>query len=116
MSILRVDIYTRKDCTPCNFSSEADTERGGHCVLCRVADDVIKKVRDEIPFALNEVDISSNEDLKRRYSEDIPTVFINGKKSFKFKVDEAEFRKKIKREIIKAGISRCRERKNESAL
>jgi len=116
MSKLRVDIYARQDCTPCIFNSEADPQRGGHCDLCRSASDVIRKVREEIPFLLNEVDISSNEDLKRRYSEDIPTVFINGKKSFKFKVDEAEFRKKIKREIIKAGIFRYRERKNESAL
>jgi len=84
--------------------------------MCRSASDVVKKVREEIPFVLNEVDISSNEDLKRRYSNDIPTVFINGKKSFKFKVDESEFRKKVKREIIKAGISRYRERKKESPL
>ncbi len=80
------------------------------------AREVIKKVGDDVAFVLNEVDITSSEDLKRRYNEDIPTVFINGKKSFKFKVDESEFRKKVKREIIKVGISRFRERKKESSI
>lgn len=80
------------------------------------ARDVIEKVRDEVSFVLNEVDITSSEDLRRRYSEDIPTIFINGKKSFKFKVDEGEFRKKVKREIIKMGISLFRERKKETSL
>jgi len=101
---------------PCSFSSDVDPETGSACVLCTEARDVLRKVRDEIPFVLNEVDISSNDDLKRRYSEDIPTVFINGKKSFKFKVDESEFRKKVKREIIKAGISRYRERKKDTSI
>jgi len=80
------------------------------------AREVISKVHDDVAFVLNEVDITSSEDLKRRYSENIPTVFINGKKSFKFKVDEAEFRKKVKREIIKVGISLFRERKKETSL
>lgn len=80
------------------------------------ARDVVKKVSDELSFALNEIDIASSEDLKRRYSDDIPTIFINGKKSFKFKVDEAEFRKKVKREIIKRGIILSRERNKTSSL
>ncbi len=116
MTKLRVDVYTREDCSPCHFSMDVDPITGKPCVHCRNALAVLKKVRDEIPFVLNEIDISSNEDLKRRYSEDIPTVFINGKKSFKFKVDESEFRKKVKREIIKAGIFRYRDRKSESSL
>jgi len=113
---LHVDIYTRQDCSPCRFNIEADPTTNQPCVNCRTATTVLKKVKDEIPFLLNEVDIASNDGLKRRYSNDIPTVFINGKKSFKFKVDEAEFRKKIKREILKAGISRYRERHKDDCL
>jgi len=115
MKKLRVDIYAMQDCLPCSFSAEPGPA-GQACSLCHSALDVLKRVQDEIPFVLNQVDISANKDLKRRYSENIPTIFINGKKSFKFKVDEAEFRKKVKREIIKAGISRYRERKQDSSL
>jgi len=116
MKKLRVDIYAMQDCLPCSFATDTDTTSGKPCALCHSARNVVKKVQDEIPFVLNEVDISANNDLKRRYSDNIPTIFINGKKSFKFKVDEAEFRKKVKREIIKAGISRYRERKKDSSL
>jgi len=116
MKKLRVDVYAMEDCLPCSFSSEPDPETGDQCSLCRSAREVVRKVRDEIPFLLNEVDISTNKDLKRRYTGNIPTIFINGKKSFKFRVDEAEFRKRVKREIIKAGISRYRERKKDSTL
>ncbi len=116
MTKLRVDIYAMQDCLPCSFATEGDPLSGQTCVLCQSARDVLRKVQEEIPFVLNEIDISANKDLERRYSDNIPTVFINGKKSFKFKVDETEFRKKVKREIIKAGISRYRERKKETSL
>jgi glutaredoxin len=81
------------------------------CSLCREAKKVIKKVSSDVPFAFKEIDITSSEDLFRIYKDDIPTVFINGKKSFKFKVDEEEFRKKIKKEIIKAKLSMLSNRK-----
>ncbi len=61
-------------------------------------------MNEDIPFQFREIDISSSEELFRRYKEDIPTIFINGRKAFKFKVDEAEFRKRIRKEIIRAGL------------
>lgn len=116
MSKLRVDLYARKDCLPCTYKTHGDPVTGAPCELCIDAREVLTKVRDEVSYVLNEVDITTSEDLKRRYSKDIPTVFINGKKSFKFKVDEAEFRKKVKRETIKLGITLFRERNKTSSL
>lgn len=72
--------------------------------MCVEARKVISKVNEDIPFNFREVDIRKDEDLMRRYREDIPTIFINGKKAFKFKVDESEFRKKVRKELIKAGL------------
>jgi glutaredoxin len=89
MTKLLVECYGKKD-----------------CCLCKEAKEVIGRVREEIPFQFKEVDIQSSEDLFRRYKEDVPTIFINGKKAFKFKVDEEEFRKKVRKEFIKAGIVR----------
>jgi len=50
-----------------------------------------------MPFALKVIDIAMCEDLTRRYDGNIPTVFINGRKAFKFKVDESEFRKWVRK-------------------
>ena len=77
------------------------------CCLCDEAKKVIGRVRDEIPFHMKEVDISSSAELARRYDGHVPTVFINGKKAFKFKVDEVEFKKRVRKEIIKSGISKA---------
>ena len=76
------------------------------CGLCKEARKVIGKVRRDIPFQFKEVDIASSDELQRRYKEQIPTIFINGKKAFKFRVDEGEFRKQVRREIIRAGTAR----------
>jgi glutaredoxin len=81
------------------------------CALCKDAREVITRVHDDMPFILKEVDITSSEDLFRRYHASVPTIFINGIKSFKFKVDEEEFRKKVRREIIKAKVSRLSSKK-----
>ncbi|MBI3753717.1 MAG: glutaredoxin family protein [Deltaproteobacteria bacterium] len=87
--MIRVEIYSKKG-----------------CCLCKKAKELIHKVNAEVPFSFKEVDITASEDLFRKYKEDIPLVFINGKKAFKFKVDEVEFRKKIRRELIKSSLSR----------
>ncbi len=89
MSVPVVEIYAKKGCG-----------------LCKEVKEVIGKVRQEIPFNFKEVDISTNEDLFRMYNDHVPVVYINGKKAFKFKVDELEFKKKVRKEIIKAGIMR----------
>ncbi len=65
------------------------------CCLCDEARAVLDKVRADIPFDLQEVDIESDAELLRRYEEQIPVVFIGGFKAFKFRVDEAELRRKL---------------------
>ena len=89
MSVPVVEIYAKKG-----------------CCLCKEVKEVIGRVRQQIPFNFKEVDISLNEDLMRMYNDHVPVVYINGKKAFKFKVDELEFKKKVRKEIIKAGIMR----------
>ena len=76
------------------------------CTLCTKASKVIGRVNEEMPFELREVDITLSDDLARRYGDNIPMVFINGTKAFKYKVDEGEFRKKVRKEFIKAGLSK----------
>ncbi|MBI3399083.1 MAG: glutaredoxin family protein [Deltaproteobacteria bacterium] len=87
--MILVEIYSKKDCS-----------------LCKKAKQLIDKINAEMPFSFKEIDIAASEDLLRKYKEDIPTIFINGKKAFKFKVDETEFRKKLRRELIKNSLSR----------
>lgn len=100
MTKLLVEVYARKDCSLCSVPVKAG------CTMCKEARDTISRVKEDIPFQFKEVDIRASDELHRMFKEDIPTIFINGKKAFKFKVDESEFRKKVRKEIIRAGIMR----------
>ncbi|MCH8020040.1 glutaredoxin family protein [candidate division KSB1 bacterium] len=75
---IKVEIYSKSDCH-----------------LCDEAKSVLSKVQQEIPFDFFEVDITSNRELFTEYKEQIPVVFICGKKAFKFRVNEKELRKRL---------------------
>ena len=62
------------------------------CSLCEKALLRIKRVREEIPFNLELVDITHFPLLKERHGLHIPVVFIDGKERFRYHVNEARFR------------------------
>lgn len=66
------------------------------CHLCDEAKKVMERVKKEKAFVLKEVDITSDVTLYEKYKEQIPIVFINGKKAFKFKVDEVRLRRLLR--------------------
>jgi len=67
------------------------------CHLCDEAKAVIERVQRRLAFNLRVIDIETDPDLEKEYGEQIPVIFINGAKVFKYHVDEAEFEKKVKR-------------------
>jgi glutaredoxin len=78
--MIEVDIYSRPGCH-----------------LCDEAKAVIERVRRRYAFALREINIENDPALEREYGEQIPVVFVNGNKAFKYHVDETELEKKVKR-------------------
>ena len=81
------------------MSSPVDVEvysRPG-CHLCDEAKEVIERVRRRVVFDIRVINIETDPELEKKYGEQIPVVFINGNKAFKYHVDEAEFEKKVKR-------------------
>ena len=77
---IRVDIYSRPGCH-----------------LCDDAKEVIERVRRQFPFALQVINIETDPALETAYGTEIPVVTINGNKAFKYRVDENEFARKVKR-------------------
>lgn len=59
------------------------------CHLCDVAKGVIREVaaRDGVPIALREVDVDQDPALRERYTNDVPVIFIEGRKAFKHRID-----------------------------
>jgi glutaredoxin len=58
------------------------------CHLCDDAREALERVRARAAFVLEEVDITTDDDLHRRYLERIPVVCLDGRELFDFFVEE----------------------------
>jgi Glutaredoxin-like domain (DUF836) len=56
---------------------------------------VIDQVRAEIEFELQEIDITGDDDLERRYRERIPVVLVDGEEAFTFFVHPDGLRRRL---------------------
>ncbi len=65
------------------------------CCLCDDARAVVAAVRAERPFALEEVDISVDPVLERRYRERIPVVSVDGEEAFEYHVEASELARRL---------------------
>ena len=78
--MIRVEIYSKPDCH-----------------LCEEAKAVLQEVQREQPFTLVEVDIRTDPALFQQYEWEIPVIFINGRKAFKYRVDREALLKRLRR-------------------
>jgi hypothetical protein len=56
---------------------------------------VLESVRSELPFELEEVDISGDPELEERYRELLPVVEIDGVRAFTYFVQPDALRRKL---------------------
>jgi glutaredoxin len=68
------------------------------CCLCEEMKRTVLAVQAEISFTLDTVNISGDPDLETRFGYDIPVLFINGHKAFKYRVTAGELRRRLQRE------------------
>jgi glutaredoxin len=81
MTDTKLTIYTREDCHLCETAIET-CRRVGDAVSANVTVDV--------------VDVDGDSDLRARYGERVPYVLVDGRPTFKYRVDEAELRRKLR--------------------
>ena len=80
-----------------NKSVQVDIYSRPGCHLCDEAKVVIERVQRRLGFAVRVIDVETDPEFERKFGEEIPVVFINGVKAFKYHVDEAEFQKKVQK-------------------
>ena len=73
-------LYTRKD-----------------CCLCEEMKSSLMRLADRIPFTLEEIDVDTSPVLQEKYGNDVPVLFINGRKAFKHRLTARELEKSLKR-------------------
>ena len=72
-------LYTRKD-----------------CCLCDEMKATVAAAAKKIPVALEEIDVDTSAELAERYGSEVPVLFINGRKAFKYRVEAKELERRLK--------------------
>ena len=75
----QIRLYTRRD-----------------CCLCEEMKGVVRDVAEEIPLKVEEVDVDSEPDLRKKFGGEVPVLFIDGRKAFKYRVAARELKKKLR--------------------
>ena len=57
--------------------------------------ETIIKLHKRGGFNWREVDVDSDPEIRRLYTDEVPVVFINGRKAFKYHMNEQEFLRKL---------------------
>ena len=74
-------LYTRKDCG-----------------LCEEMKQVIGQLAVRFPMNVQETDIDSSATLQKRFGNEVPVLFINGRKTFKYRTTTKELEKALKKQ------------------
>jgi glutaredoxin len=65
------------------------------CHLCEVVKESLTKLSRRGTFTWQEVDVDADTELRRQYNDEVPVVFIDGHKAFKYRMNEQEFLRKL---------------------
>ena len=67
------------------------------CHLCDEAKELLCELQRQAAFALREVDIDQDPELRQRYNDEVPVIFIEGRKAFKYRIDPTQFLERLRR-------------------
>jgi len=75
----KLTLYSRKD-----------------CCLCDEMKAVARQVAAKIPLDLEEIDVDGAAELREEFGAEVPVLFIDGRKAFKYRVTPRELERKLK--------------------
>jgi glutaredoxin len=75
----KLTLYSRKDCG-----------------LCAEMKEIIGAVGTKIPLELEEIDVDGSPQLQKAHGHEVPVLFIDGRKAFKFRLAAKDLEKKLK--------------------
>jgi glutaredoxin len=77
------------------FSREVVVYSRKGCHLCEIVKETLAKLERRGGFQWREVDVDTDDELRRQFTDEVPVVFIDGRKAFKYRMDEREFLRKL---------------------
>lgn len=70
------------------------------CCLCEEMKEVVRGVAGELPVEVEEIDVDGEPELKEKFGGEVPVLFIDGRKAFKYRITEGELRKRLRKEAV----------------
>lgn len=67
------------------------------CHLCDIVKQTLVQLEGAADFRWRDVDIDADPELRQKFNEEVPVVFIDGRKAFKYHMDRAEFLRALAR-------------------
>jgi glutaredoxin len=67
------------------------------CHLCDVAEQLLRRLSDELGFAYRELDVDADAELRDEYSDRVPVILVDGKEHGYWRVAEPRLRKALAR-------------------
>lgn len=80
--MIQLVLYTRRDCE-----------------LCREMETVIEETLPRFKAALQRVEIDGHPELEMRFGREVPVLFVNDRKAFKYRCTPRELRRRLEREV-----------------
>jgi glutaredoxin len=75
------------------------------CHLCDIVKETLERIQnqrvqgqldhDHADFTWREIDIDTDPELRQKYNEEVPVIFIDGRKAFKYHLDERQFLRRL---------------------
>jgi glutaredoxin len=65
------------------------------CHLCEIVKETLTKLHRRGGFTWQDIDVDADEQLRRQFTDEVPVVFIDGRKAFKYRMDESDFFRKL---------------------
>ena len=77
------------------------------CHLCDIVKETLAQVQGqgEAEFEWREVDIDGDPELRHRYNDEVPVVFIDGRKAFKYHMDARQFLRALAGRARNGGVA-----------
>jgi glutaredoxin len=66
-----------------------------NCSLCDEMKEVVRRVAASVPLKLEEIDVDGAPELREQYGHEVPVLFIDGRKAFKYRVTALELRSRL---------------------
>jgi glutaredoxin len=79
---LRITLYGRKE-----------------CCLCDDMKKIVAQVISGTAIEVQEIDVDSSPALQQEFGNEVPVLFINGRKAFKYRVGARELKERLEKEL-----------------